>query len=89
MTLRSESDEKEVQEFPPAADDPKARPASVRRLIAILLIALLWVVVGGILVLVAMGVISVQEIKEFNFIFSPIAVLVSAATGFYYGARRD
>jgi hypothetical protein len=75
------------QERSPA--DPRARPDNVRRLIAILLIALLWGVVGGMFLLLGAGVIHVDELKEFHVIVSPIAVLVSAATGFYYGARRD
>ena len=37
---------------------------------------------------VVFGVIPVDEIKEFGVILGPLVVLVSAATGFYYGTKR-
>lgn len=67
--------------------DSRPQEDSARRYIAYSLIGLLWVLVGGILILVSFGSIHLSEIKEFAVILGPIVTLVSAATGFYYGTK--
>ena len=69
--------------------DPRPQEDTARRIIAYLLIGLLWVVVGGIFILTAFGSIQLSEIKEFAVILGPIVTLVSAATGFYYGTKNN
>ncbi|POZ52384.1 hypothetical protein [Methylovulum psychrotolerans] len=67
--------------------DPRPQEDGARRIIAYLLIGLLWFVVGGMFVLLAFGSIKVIDIKEFAVVLGPIVTLVSAATGFYYGTK--
>ncbi len=67
--------------------DPRPQEDGARRIIAYLLIGLLWVVVGGMLVLTAFGTIEVSDMKEFAVVLGPVVTLVSAATGFYYGTK--
>lgn len=67
--------------------DPRPQEDTARRTIAYLLIGLLWLVTGGMLVLVAWGTIKVADMKEFAVVLGPIVTLVSAATGFYYGTK--
>ena len=67
--------------------DPRPQEDTARRYIAYSLIAILFVLIGGILFLVGIGCIEVHEIKEFSVILGPIITLVSAATGFYYGTK--
>jgi hypothetical protein len=69
--------------------DPRPHEDGARRTIAYLLIGLLWLIVSGILILLGFGTISVDNIKEFGVILSPIITLVSAATGFYYGTKSN
>jgi len=69
--------------------DPRPQEDQARRHIAYALIGLLWVVVGGVLILLAFKVITVDETKEFGVIMGPIVTLVSAATGFYYGTKAS
>lgn len=69
--------------------DPRPQEDAARRNIAYLLIGLLWVLVSGILVLVAFKSITLQDIKEFAVILGPVVTLVSAATGFYYGTKNN
>jgi hypothetical protein len=67
--------------------DPRPHEDTARRNIAYLLIGLLWLIVVGMLGLVAFGTIAVADIKEFGAVIGPIVALVSAATGFYYGTK--
>ncbi|MFC3657197.1 hypothetical protein ACFOPN_16520 [Xanthomonas hyacinthi] len=67
--------------------DPRPHEDQARRHIAYMLIGLLWVVVAGLLILVAWSGIQVQDIKEFAVLLGPVVTLVSAATGFYYGTK--
>ena len=67
--------------------DPRPIEDTARKYIAYFLIGLLWVVVGGILILVAFGSIELTDIDEFAVILGPVIALVSAATGFYYGTK--
>ena len=69
--------------------DPRPQEDVARRTIAYLLIGLLWLIVSGILILLSFDTISVDNIKEFGVVLSPIIALVSAATGFYYGTKSD
>lgn len=69
--------------------DPRPQEDGARRTIAYLLIGLLWLIVSGILILLGFSTISVDSIKEFGVILSPIIALVSAATGFYYGTKSN
>jgi len=69
--------------------DPRPQEDGARRTIAYLLIGLLWLIVSGILILLGFSTISVDNIKEFGIILSPIIALVSAATGFYYGTKSN
>lgn len=69
--------------------DPRPQEDTARRNIAYLLIGLLWVLIGGILMLVAFKSIGLSDIKEFGVILGPIVTLVSAATGFYYGTKNN
>ena len=68
--------------------DPRPQEDSARRNIAYLLIGLLWVIVGGMLILVACGAIQLTDLPEFSIVLGPIVALVSAATGFYYGTKN-
>lgn len=67
--------------------DPRPQEDGARRTIAYLLIGLLWLIVGGILILLAFSAITVADLKEFAVVLGPIVTLVSAATGFYYGTK--
>lgn len=67
--------------------DPRPVEDGARRILAFLLIGLLWLIIAAILILVAFETISVRQIKDFDVLLSPIIALVSAATGFYYGAK--
>lgn len=69
--------------------DSRPKEDEARRVIAYLLIGLLWVLVAGIVILVAFGSISMTDIKEFSVIIGPVVALVSAATGFYYGTKSQ
>ncbi len=69
--------------------DPRPHEDSARRYIAYLLIWLLWLIVAGMLILVAFGTIKVGELKEFAVLLGPVVTLVSAATGFYYGTKSS
>jgi hypothetical protein len=69
--------------------DPRPQEDSARRTIAYLLIGLLWLIVSGILILLGFKSISVDNIKDFGVVLSPIIALVSAATGFYYGTKSN
>ncbi len=69
--------------------DSRPKEDEARRIIAYLLIGLLWVVVSGTFILVAFGSIELTEIKEFAVILGPVVTLVSAATGFYYGTKSN
>lgn len=76
---------------PQVGDKYDSRPQEdgARRIIAYLLIGLLWFIVIGILILLSLSIINVDEIKEFGVILNPIIALVSAATGFYYGTKSN
>lgn len=67
--------------------DSRPQEDAARRNIAYSLIGLLWVLIGGILILTSFGSIHLSEIKEFSVILGPLVTLVSAATGFYYGTK--
>ena len=69
--------------------DPRPHEDTAGRTIVYLLIGLLWLLVGGILVLLAFGCIAVSDIKDFSVVLGPVVTLVSAATGFYYGAKYN
>jgi NADH:ubiquinone oxidoreductase subunit 3 (subunit A) len=69
--------------------DPRPQEDEARRVIAYLLIGLLWVIVAGTFILIACGTISLENIKEFGVILGPVVTLVSAATGFYYGTKSS
>jgi len=69
--------------------DPRPQEDNARRTIAYLLIGLLWLMVLGILLLLYSGKITVENIKDFGVVLSPIIALVSAATGFYYGTKSN
>ena len=68
--------------------DPRPLEDKARRRIAYLLIALLALQVTGLLVMVAFGVITVDQVKEFDVIVVPLVTLVAAATSFYYASKR-
>lgn len=81
----------DISKFKPtegAPYDPKPYEDKARRIIAYALIALLFVLIFGILGLVACKVILLTDIKEFAVILGPVVTLVSAATGFYYGTKN-
>ncbi len=67
--------------------DPRPQEDSARRTIAYLLIALLWLIVVGMLILLMFGVLKVTDMQEFAVLLGPVIALVSAATGFYYGTK--
>lgn len=67
--------------------DPRPQEDSARRNIAYLLIGLLWLIVAGMLILLGLGTIAVNDVKEFGVVLGPVVTLVSAATGFYYGTK--
>jgi len=69
--------------------DPRPQEDNARRRIAYSLIALLFVLVLGILGLVAFGCIQIDEVKELSIVLGPVVALVSAATGFYYGTKTS
>lgn len=69
--------------------DPRPQEDGARRTIAYLLIGLLWLIVAGVLILLAFGSITVNDIKEFGVVLGPVVALVSAATGFYYGTKSN
>ena len=69
--------------------DPRPQEDQARRNIAYLLIALLFVLISGILILTAFQTIEIKDIKEFAVILGPVVTLVSAATGFYYGTKNN
>ncbi|MCB1628451.1 MAG: hypothetical protein KDI48_12025 [Xanthomonadales bacterium] len=69
--------------------DPRPHEDSARRNIAYLLIGLLWLIVSGMLILVACGSIDLADMKEFAVVLGPVVTLVSAATGFYYGTKSS
>ena len=67
--------------------DPRPQEDGARRTIAYLLIGLLYAVVLALFGLIAFGLITVADIKDFAVILGPVVTLVSAATGFYYGTK--
>jgi len=69
--------------------DPRPQEDGARRIIAYLLIGLLWLTIGAMFVLVGLGTIQVADIKEFAVVLGPVVTLVSAATGFYYGTKTQ
>lgn len=69
--------------------DSRPQEDAARRIIAYLLIGLLWVITGGIIILIAFGSIELSDVKEFGVILGPVVALVSAATGFYYGTKSN
>jgi hypothetical protein len=69
--------------------DPRPHEDQARRHIAYALIALLWVLVGGVLIQVSFGSIPIGDIKEYAVLIGPVVALVSAATGFYYGTKTQ
>jgi hypothetical protein len=87
FTGDSETSDDEQTLFLGANYDPRPQEDGARRTIAYLLIGLLWVIVSGILILISFGTITVDNIKEFGVVLSPVIALVSAATGFYYGSK--
>ena len=69
--------------------DPRPLEDKARRRIAYLLIALLAVQVNALTTMVVFDVITIDDVKEFGVIISPLVALVSAATGFYFATRRS
>lgn len=69
--------------------DPREQEDNARRIIAYLLIGLLFISVIGVFILLGCQIINVADLSEFGVIFSPIIALVSAATGFYYGTKSN
>ena len=69
--------------------DPRPLEDKARRRIAYLLIALLALLVTALPSMVVFGVITVDEVKEFGVILSPLVALVSAATGFYFATKGN
>ena len=69
--------------------DPRPVEDSARRTIAYLLISLLWLIVAAILIMIGWQSVAIADLKEFGVLLSPIVVLVSAATGFYYGTKSN
>jgi len=67
--------------------DPRPKEDEARRRIAYTLIALLWTLVVGILLMIALKSITVADIEAFAVLLGPVVTLVSAATGFYYGTK--
>ena len=67
--------------------DPRPPEDKARRRIAYLLIALLAVQVNALTTMVLFDVISIDDVKEFSVIISPLVALVSAATGFYFATK--
>lgn len=81
------TDESEIKPQMGEDYDPRPQEDQARRHIAYALIGLLWVVVGGVLILVAFQSITVEQTKDFAVLLGPVVTLVSAATGFYYGTK--
>ncbi|GEM_PF-1468643 len=71
------------------AYDPRPHEDGARRVIAYLLIGLLFLTVIGMFIELSFGIIAVTDIKEFSVVLGPIVTLVSAATGFYYGTKSN
>lgn len=69
--------------------DSRPHEDNARRTIAYLLIGLLWLIIAAMLIMVAFGSITVEDLKDFSVIIGPIITLVSAATGFYYGTKTS
>lgn len=69
--------------------DPRPQEDNARRIIAYMLIGLLWFIVLGIFLLLGFDKINIEDIKDFGVVLSPIIALVSAATGFYYGTKDN
>ena len=72
---------------PGSAYDPRPQESKARRTITYLLIALLAFTVVALLAMVAFGLISVAEAKEFNVIVATLVPLVSAAIVYYFGSK--
>lgn len=85
----TEEDAQESEKRPVANGiyDPRPVEDGARRTIAYLLIGLLWAIIGAILIMIAWNSVEIKDLKEFGVLLSPITVLVSAATGFYYGTK--
>ena len=79
------SPEQEIHDVPVprggAFYDPRPLEDKARRRIAVALL------VFALLAMVVFDIITVDEIKEFGVILSPLVALVAAATGFYYGTK--
>ena len=84
------SDEQQLQ-YPRLGEayDPRPHEDGARRIIAYLLIGLLFLTVLGMFIELGFGIIKVADIKEFSVVLGPIVTLVSAATGFYYGTKSS
>lgn len=90
LDLTQEVEAKTEKAPEPAGDyDPRPVEDGARRTIAYLLIGLLWVIVSAILIMLAWQSVEIKDLKEFGVLLSPIIVLVSAATGFYYGTKSS
>lgn len=81
------SDDSKVVKPSWSPSDTKKLEDNARAWIAYSLIALLFVIIIGVLLLLMIGRIAVTDIKEISAMFTPVVALVSAATGFYYGAK--
>ena len=69
--------------------DPDEHADHTRQRIAYGLLFLLAFIVVGIFATLWFTDLAVTEIKEFAVILGPVITLVSAATGFYYGATHN
>ena len=85
------SPEQDKHDVPAPRDGKKydSRPLDdkARRRMVYLLIALVAVQVNALMTMVLFDVISIDDVKEFSVIISPLVALVSAATGFYFATK--
>lgn len=71
---------------PPVEEGPARRVEKTRALLAYLLLALLAVVMGSLLALLALAKVTVDEFGTIaGVLIAPLVGLVGAATGYYYG----
>ncbi|VFQ44397.1 hypothetical protein [Desulfoluna butyratoxydans] len=89
LDYSSEESGCEVVKSPREGDeyDPRPHEDNSRRMIALLLIGLLYLIVISIFLMITFCDLMFCEIKEFGVILNPIIALVAAATGFYYGTK--